>query len=69
MDSEDSDGRSTDCATVVLYSLQKFFGVIVVTTGIIQGQTTDSGGGGSGKSFFEALRQAGLCAGTDPYVF
>jgi hypothetical protein len=46
IDTEDSDGKSTDCAQAVQHSLRNFFGREASTAGMLKGQTTDSGGGG-----------------------
>ena len=50
LDSDDSDGSSEDCAKAVRHALVKLFGLENVDN-ILSGQMTNSGGGGTGKSF------------------
>jgi hypothetical protein len=68
IDADDSDGTSEDCTEAVLHSLERFFGDTETIKAILSGQTTDSGGGVTGTSFFKKLDSQGLCVSRDGYL-
>ena len=68
LDSEDSDGHSNECADVIRHSLSKFFGDKEKIVAVLNGQATDSGGGGVGKSLYENLEELNLCIPSDGYL-
>jgi hypothetical protein len=50
IDADDSDGTSEDCAEAILHSLERFFRDTATIKAILNGQTTDLAGGGTGFS-------------------
>jgi hypothetical protein len=68
IDADDSDGTSEDCAETILHSLERFFGDAETIKAILNGQNTDSGGGGTGVSFYKTLDSLGLCVSRDEYM-
>ena len=70
LDTDDSDGKSADGAAAVKHALQRMFGSHNrATEGMITGQATDSGGGGTGQSFHRQLHALGLTAPVESYTF
>jgi hypothetical protein len=67
LDSEDSDGHSNECADAIRHSLSKFFGGDDTIIAVLNGQMTDSGGGGVGKSLYDHLEELSLCIPSDGY--
>ena len=68
LDSEDSDGHSNECADAIRHSLSKFFGGKESIVAVLNGQTTDSSGGGVKKSLYENLEEINLCIPSDGYL-
>jgi hypothetical protein len=68
LDSEDSDGHSNECADAIRHSLSKFFGDNEKIIAVLNGQATDSGGGGVGKSLYENLEELNLCIPSEGYL-
>ena len=67
LDSDAYDGSSEHCAKAVRHALVKLFGPDNVDN-ILSGQITDSGGGGTGKSFHRELAALKLTAMPDIYL-
>jgi hypothetical protein len=68
LDTEDSNGHSNECADTIRHSLSKFFGGEETIVAVLNGQTTDSGGEGMGKSLYENLEELNLCIPGDGYL-
>ena len=67
LDTDDSDGSSSDCANAIRHALIKIFGRDNVDF-ILQGQMTDSGGGGTGLSFHRTLQNQGITTNDANYL-
>ena len=67
MDTDDSDGSSSDCANAIRHALIKIFGRDNVDF-ILQCQMTDSGGGGTGLSFHRTLQNQGITTNDANYL-
>eukprot|EP00978_Attheya_sp_CCMP212_P019092 scaffold53061_cov27-Attheya_sp.AAC.1 len=67
LDNDEVGGTSADCAKAIRHSLFKFFGENNAR-GALWGQCTDSGGGGTGKSFFKCMKDEGLTVEADQYM-
>ena len=67
LDTDDSDGSSSDCANAIRHALIKIFGRDNVDF-ILQGQMTDSGGGGTGLSFHRNLQNQGITTNNANYL-
>ena len=65
LDTDDSYGLSSDCADAVQFSLGKMFFDVPM---VLSGQTTDSGGGGTGNSFATELDNRALTCGQNYLV-
>ena len=61
LDSDDYDGPSEDCPKVARHALVKLFGSENVDN-ILSRHKTDSGGGGTGKSFHRELAALSVTA-------
>jgi hypothetical protein len=68
MDSNDTDGTSMACAHTIKHALSQLFGGEENTLAILFGQATDSGGGGTGNSFFKELTKLGLLSASESYL-
>ncbi len=68
LDSEDSDGHSKECVHAIQHSLSKCFGDKENIVAVLNGQATDSGGGGVGKSLYENLEELNLCIPSEGYL-
>ena len=60
LDTDDSDGSSADCADAIQFSLNKLFFDVPL---VLRGQTTDSGGGGTGFSLARELEKRAITCG------
>jgi hypothetical protein len=67
VDNDEVGGTSEDCATAIKHSMVKLFGEANAVS-ILWGQCTDSGGGGTGKSFFKALQDERLTVNPEQYM-
>jgi hypothetical protein len=68
LDSEALDGHINECADAIRHSLSKLFCGNESIVAVLNGQTTDSGGGGVGKSLYENLEEINLCIPSDGYL-
>jgi Na+/glutamate symporter len=68
MDSNDTDGTSMACAHAIGHALSQLFGWEENILAILFGQATDSGGGGTGNSFFKELTKLGLSSSAESYL-
>jgi hypothetical protein len=70
LDADDSDGTSEQCAEVLKHSIFSFFGPNDegYVSARLNGQTTDSGGGGTLKSLHQYLEKQNLCVDGDDYL-
>ena len=68
LDSEDLDGHSNECADAIRHSLSKLFCGNESIVAVLNGQTTDSSGGGVKKSLYENLEEINLCIPSDGYL-
>eukprot|EP00978_Attheya_sp_CCMP212_P040254 scaffold217766_cov49-Attheya_sp.AAC.2 len=67
LDNDEVGGISADCAKAIRHSLFEFFGDNNAR-GALWGQCIDSGGGGTGKSFFKCMKVEGLTVEVDQYM-
>jgi hypothetical protein len=68
MDSKDTDGTSAACAHVIEHALLQLFGGQDNILAMLFGQATDSGGGGTGNSFYKELTKLGLSSAIKSYL-
>jgi hypothetical protein len=68
MDSNDTDGTSAVCAHAIEHSLLQLFGGQDNILAMLFGQATDSGGGGTGSSFYKELTKLGLLSAIESYL-
>ena len=68
MDSNDTDGTSMACAHAIQHALSQLFGGQENILAILFGQATDSGGGGTGNSFYKELTKLGLSSSAESYL-
>ena len=66
IDTEESDASSHDCGNAINHALKKVLGD--KRNGILYGQNTDSGGGGTGKSLQRELTSHGVTAQPEIYL-
>jgi hypothetical protein len=68
LDSNDTDGTSKACAHAIKHALSQLFGGDDNILAMLLGQATDSGGGGTGNSFYLELSKLGLSSCVESYL-